>query len=92
MPREDRIFRVGEACGALRSAAANIGIPRISHHDLRDLFATTAIESGVDIPTAADWLGHQDGGALLLERYRKHRDEHAKQVAKRISFGGVDRS
>jgi integrase len=91
-PREERIFRVSEAYGALRSAAATIGIPRISHHDLRDLFATTAIESGVDIPTVADWLGHQDGGALLLERYRKHRDEHAKQAVKRVSFRGVDGS
>ena len=85
--KDDRLFKVAEAYGALRSAAIAIGIPRISHHDLRDLFATTAIESGVDIPTVADWLGHQDGGALLLERYRKHRDEHAKEAAKRVSFG-----
>ena len=86
---DERVFRVSEAYGALRSAAATIGIPRISHHDLRDLFATTAIESGVDIPTVADWLGHRDGGALLLERYRKHRDEHAKQAAKKVCFATV---
>ena len=83
---DERVFRVSEAYGSLRSAASAIGIPRISHHDLRDLFATTAIESGVDIPTVADWLGHQDGGALLLERYRKRRDQHAQQAAKRVSF------
>ena len=83
---KDRVFSVGEAYGSLRAAASAIGIPRISHHDLRDLFATTAIESGVDIPTVADWLGHQDGGALLLERYRKRRDDHARQSAKRVSF------
>ena len=88
-PSDDRVFRVSEAYGALRAAATAIGIPRISHHDMRDLFATTAIESGVDIPTVADWLGHQDGGALLLETYRKHRDEHAKQAAKRVSFSTV---
>lgn len=87
----ERVFRVSEAYGALRSAASMIGIPRISHHDLRDLFATTAIESGVDIPTVADWLGHRDGGAFLLERYRKHRDEHAKQAAKKVSFATVSR-
>ena len=84
--KEDHVFQVGEAYGSLRTAASAIGIPRISHHDLRDMFATTAIESGVDIPTVADWLGHQDGGALLLERYRKRRDDHAKQSAKRVSF------
>ena len=91
-PLLDGVFRVSEAYGGLRSAAIAIGIPRISHHDLRDLFATTAIESGVDIPTVADWLGHQDGGALLLERYRKHRDEHSKQAAKRVSFSEPTRS
>ncbi|MEO6785043.1 MAG: tyrosine-type recombinase/integrase [Chthoniobacteraceae bacterium] len=85
-PPENRVFSVGEAYGSLRTAAGAIRIPRISHHDLRDLFATTAIESGVDIPTVADWLGHQDGGAPLLERYWKRRDDHAKQSAKRVSF------
>lgn len=82
----ERVFRVSQAYGSLRAAATRIGIPRISHHDLRDLFATTAIESGADIPTVADWLGHKDGGALLLERYRKRRGDHARQAAKRVSF------
>lgn len=83
---DERVFSVSEAYGSLRRAAKEIGIPRISHHDLRDVFATTAIESGVDIPTVADWLGHLDGGKLLLETYRKHRDEHARQSAKKVSF------
>ena len=88
-PSIGAVFRVSEAYGSLRAAAKAIGIPHISHHDLRDLFATTAIESGVDIPTVADWLGHKDGGALLLERYRKRRDEHAKASAKRVSFAPI---
>ena len=83
---DERIFSVSEAYGSLRRAAKEIGIPRISHHDLRDVFATTALESGVDIPTVADWLGHLDGGKLLLATYRKHRDEHARQSAKKVSF------
>ena len=83
---EVRVFKVTSIYGALRSAATVIGIPRIGHHELRDLFATSAIESGVDIPTVADWLGHKDHGALLLERYRKYRDEHARQAAKKVSI------
>ncbi len=83
---EERLFSVKEAYGSLRAAAKKINIPRISHHDLRDLFATTAVEQGIDVPTIADWLGHQDGGALLLERYRKRRDDHARAAAKRVSF------
>jgi integrase len=81
---EERVFRVAAIYGSLQSAAVAIGIPRIAHHELRDLFATSAIESGVDIPTVADWLGHKDHGKLLLERYRKHRDEHAQQAAKKV--------
>jgi site-specific recombinase XerD len=30
---------------------------RITHHDLRHLFAMRCIESGVDVPTVSRWLG-----------------------------------
>jgi len=35
----------------------------------RHIFATTCIESGVDIPTVAGWLGHNDGGLLAMRTY-----------------------
>lgn len=38
---------------------------RITHHDLRHLSATTCIESGVDVPTVARWLGHRDGKSFM---------------------------
>ena len=47
-----------------REIQLGIGIERITHHDLRHLFATRCIEAGVDIPTVSRWLGHVDGGAL----------------------------
>ena len=42
---------------------------RHPRHDLRHFFATTCIESGVDIPTVSRWLGHKDGGALAMRLY-----------------------
>jgi integrase len=84
---EDRLFGVGECEKSLVRACKNVGIAKLTHHKLRDLFATIAIESGVPIPTVADWLGHKDGGALLLRRYRKHRDEHSRQMAAKVTFG-----
>jgi integrase len=51
---------------ALKRACDRLGLPRLRHHDLRHYFATACIEEGVDIPTVSDWLGHCDGGALLL--------------------------
>lgn len=83
----DRVMEVSEARASIDTAAAKIGIARFTHHDLRKLFATTAIEAGVDVPTVADWLGHLDGGALLLKTYRKAREEHSRRMAGKVSFG-----
>ena len=89
VPLNEPVLRVCEARGSLTAAAKTIGIPNVTHHDMRDVFATTAIECGVDIPTVADWLGHKDGGKLLLERYSKHRDEHKRLAARRVDFSPV---
>jgi len=66
---------------ALYTACDKVGIPRLSHHDFRHLYATRCIESGVDLPTASRWLGHQDGGALLGKRYFHLRDAHSRKMA-----------
>jgi integrase len=57
-----------------------------THHDLRHLFATRCIESGVDIPTVSRWLGHRDGGALAMRTYGHLGDEHSKSMAAKVSF------
>lgn len=82
----DKVFRVREAQKALDSACRKVGGARITHHDLRHLFATTCIESGIDIPTVSRWLGHKDGGALAIKTYGHLRDDHSKQQALRVSF------
>ena len=86
----EKVLLVGSATTAMRNAADKLGIERITHHDLRHLFATTAIESGVDIPTVAYWLGHRDGGALAMRVYGHLRNEHSKAAAKRVSFSRVN--
>ena len=69
-----------------KAFGAALPIPRITHHDLRHLFATRCIEAGVDIPTVSRWLGHQDGGALCMKTYGHLRDEHSQQEAQKVSF------
>jgi integrase len=64
-----------------------IGIERITHHDLRHLFATRCIEAGVDIPTVSRWLGHVDGGALAMKVYGHLRRSHSQEQAKLVTFG-----
>jgi len=63
-------------------------IPRITHHDLRHLFATTAIECGIDIPTVSRLLGHKDGGVLAMKTYGHLRQEHIKAAVQKINFCG----
>ena len=58
-PPEKPVMRVRECQKAMNRAAKVTGMHRITHHDLRHLFATRCIESGVDIPTVSRWLGTQ---------------------------------
>ena len=80
---------MNEAQKAIDSATRKLGIPRITHHDLRHLFATICIESGVDIPTVSRWLGHKDGGALAMKTYGHLRREHSVAQALKVSFAPV---
>jgi integrase len=64
-----------------------VGVERITHHDLRHLFATRCIEAGVDIPTVSRWLGHVDGGALAMKFYGHLRRSHSQQAAQLVTFG-----
>jgi integrase len=83
----ERVLRVNEAQKAIDTACKKLGIQRFTHHDLRHLFATTCIESGVDIPTISRWLGHKDGGALAMKTYGHLRREHSLASAQKVRFG-----
>jgi integrase len=80
------ILRVGGSLGALESACKTVGLKAINHHDLRHLFATRCIESGVDIPTVSRWLGHSDGGALAMKTYGHLWQEHSAAQAAKVTF------
>jgi integrase len=88
-PLDAKVFRVGECQKSLDRAAKKVGADRITHHNFRHLFATRCIESGVDIPTVSRWLGHRDGGSLLMKTYGHLRREHSIAQAQRVSFAPV---
>jgi integrase len=79
-------MKVRECQKAMDRAAKVVGMTRITHHDLRHLFATRCIESGVDIPTVSRWLGHKDGGALAMKVYGHLRDQHSVAMAQKVTF------
>jgi len=83
---KERILQVSRGHVSLERACREIGIPRLTHHDFRHLFATRCIESGVDIPTVSRWLGHKDGGALAMKTYGHLRNEHSQAMAQKVKF------
>jgi integrase len=86
---DTKAFRVSECQKALDRACKKVGADRITHHDLRHLFATRCVESGVDIPTVSRWLGHKDGGALAMKTHGHLRREHSIAQAQRVTFAPV---
>jgi len=80
------VTRVHECQKAIDTACKKLGVARFTHHDLRHLFATRCIESGVDIPTVSRWLGHKDGGALAMKTYGHLRDQHSADMAQKVLF------
>ena len=65
----------------LSRACSELGIRKITNHDLRHYFGTSCLEADVPVSTVAAWMGHSDGGALLLKTYAHLRDSHSKNVA-----------
>ena len=82
----DIVSQIDNAKKCLITACRRLGFPQFTHHDFRHFFATTCIESGVDIPTVSRWLGHKDGGALAMRVYGHLRQEHSNLAIKRVAF------
>jgi integrase len=85
-PPDSKVMLVHECQKAMDRAARGVGMARITHHDLRHLFATRCIEAGVDIPTVSRWLGHKDGGALAMRVYGHLRNHHSQEMARKVKF------
>jgi integrase len=82
----DTINQIDSAKRCIATACRSLGYPHFTHHDFRHFFATTCIESGVDIPTVSRWLGHKDGGALAMRVYGHLRQEHSLAAIKKVLF------
>lgn len=89
MPVFGQVLRVRSCLQAMQRACFRLELPKLWHHALRHYFITVCIESGVDIPTIAGWVGHTDGGALLMKTYSHVRNEHSMRQAQRVTFAPV---
>lgn len=80
----EKVFSMKCPRRALDSACEELNLPRMRTHDLRHFFATWALEKGVDPATLSEWLGHADGGALVLSNYGHIRNDHSLESAKKL--------
>ena len=83
---QGNILKTDSAKKCLATACKKLDFTKFTHHDFRHFFATTCIESGVDIPTVSRWLGHGDGGALAMRVYGHLQVEHSMAMSKRVNF------
>lgn len=84
--RSGPVLSVQDPSTALKLGCQAIGVPALRRYDLRHYFATRCNESGVDIPTLAKWLGHQDGGRLVMKTYIHIGAAHELAAAARVRF------
>ena len=83
---EIKVMPVSDLNKRLKLACEALGIEYFTNHDIRDYYATTALEAGIPVHAVSAWLGHLDGGALLLKRYAHLRDQHSAEQARKLKF------
>jgi integrase len=88
----DPIILIRECQKTVDAACLATGVQRITHHDWRHAFATSCIESDVDVWTISKWLGHSDGGILVQRTYGHLRNEWSHASARKVTFGAAPKS
>ncbi|MBK1880200.1 tyrosine-type recombinase/integrase [Pelagicoccus mobilis] len=91
-----KILPVKDLNKQLKVACEDLGIPKqtktgqrdtITNHSLRHYFATSCLDKGVPIPTVSNWLGHSDGGAILLKIYNHYLEDKGRAAADALDLG-----
>lgn len=86
-PADDSpLLPIADPKKALARACKDVGIPRLTRYDLRHLFTTHMLESGVPVPTVAALRGDKDGGAMLLKTYFHARNEAMHKAVKEVKW------
>ena len=87
LPRlSDRVLHSISCYIAIKRGCHLCGLTPLTHHDLRHLFATRCLQSGVDVPTVSRWLGHKDGGVLVLQTYSEYCSVHSQAMAQKVQL------
>jgi len=57
----------------------------LNHHKLRHWWATITLEKTGCVKQVAEWLGHRDGGKLVLAIYSHTRPERTLSLARLLN-------
>jgi integrase len=86
MQPHTKLFSIVDAKKALAGSCRRLGLPAYSQRALRRMFITRCIELGIDVKVIAEWQGHSDGGKLILGTYSHVRNNHAEEMAKKLTL------
>jgi integrase len=82
----DAVMKAKEFRGSTKTACHKVGIPYFNHYAMRHFFITRCMELSLNVRAIAEWVGHKDGGALILKRYSHVRPSHSAELAKLVTF------
>lgn len=83
----DLVVNIASAKKCIETACRKLNLPHFTHHSMRHAFGSSAMELEINPKAAAEWIGHKDGGALLLKSYAHLRMSHSKEQAKKLFVG-----
>jgi integrase len=66
---EEKLLAGNSCLKQLAAACEALKVEKLTQHDLRHFFATICLLKGVRPKTLSEWLGHADGGVLVMQTY-----------------------
>ena len=79
--RGEKDIRAKNLRNTLHQAMTAAGNKDFGFHDCRHLFISYCIMEKVTLPTIVKWVGHKDGGKLIIKTYGHLLDEHLSAEA-----------
>lgn len=68
-PTAGKVFSIGTVKRSLDTACKKLGYPHFTILNFRQMFVCRLLWAGVSIKNVSKWIGHQDGGAQVMELY-----------------------
>lgn len=85
-----KLFTISDPRGGMGLALKACGLPKFNTHSLRHFFVTNALEANITPKVVAEWIGHSDGGVLVMTRYGHLRKAFNDASARLMTFTATE--